>query len=120
MAREDPKARTIEERERPLDEATLVRELESLTDWERHGEAITKRFRFKGFKSAIAFVNRVADVVNKANHHPDIHVEQYKHVRIVLTTHATKGISQLDLDVARAIDAVEGSAALPGQDAPAS
>ena len=97
----------ISERERPLDEATLKTALESLPDWERQGATITKRFRFKGFKSAVAFVNRVADVVNKANHHPDIHLEHYKHVRIVLTTHATKGISQADIDLARGIDAVE-------------
>jgi len=98
---------SITERERPLDEAALAAALATLPDWERQGATITRRFRFKGFKSAVAFVNRVADVVNKANHHPDIHLEHYKHVRIVLTTHATKGISQADIDLARDIDAVE-------------
>ena len=81
--------------------------LAKLEGWERDGASITKRFRFKGFKSAIAFVNRVADVVNTANHHPDIHVEHYKHVRIVLTTHKVKGLSQADIDVARQIDSAE-------------
>jgi len=95
-----------------LDEAPLAAALESLDGWDRQDDTITKRFRFKGFKSAIAFVNRVADVVNKANHHPDIHIEHYKHVRIVLTTHKVKGLSQADIDVARQIDSVE-EAALP-------
>lgn len=95
-----------------LDEAPLAAALESLGGWERQDGTITKRFRFKGFKSAIAFVNRVADVVNKANHHPDIHIEHYKHVRIVLTTHKSKGVSRADIDVAREIDSVE-EAALP-------
>ena len=72
--------------------------------------SIVKRYRFKGFKAAIAFVNAVAHVVNRANHHPDIHIEHYKHVRLVLTTHATKGISQADIDLARAIDEVAASA----------
>lgn len=98
---------SITERERLLDEGALAAALATLPDWEHQGATITKHFRFKGFKSAVAFVNRVADVVNKANHHPDIHLEHYKHVRIVLTTHATKGISQADIDLARAIDAVE-------------
>ncbi len=95
-----------------LDEAPLAAALASLDGWDRQDGTITKRFRFKGFKSAIAFVNRVADVVNKANHHPDIHIEHYKHVRIVLTTHKSKGVSQADIDVAREIDSVE-EAALP-------
>lgn len=98
---------SISERERPLDEDALAAALATLPEWERQGATITKRFRFKGFKAAVAFVNRVAEKVNKANHHPDIHLEHYKHVRIVLTTHATKGISQADIDLARDIDAVE-------------
>lgn len=107
MTGETPAKRTITEGEQPLSGEAVTQALASLEGWERDGVTITKRFRFKGFKSAVAFVNRVADVVNKANHHPDIHLEHYKHVRIVLTTHATKSISQLDIDVARAIDAVE-------------
>lgn len=87
-----------------------------LDGWERDGAVISKRFRFKGFKAAIAFVNRVAEVVNRANHHPDIHLEHYKHVRLVLTTHATKSISQADIDLARDIDGVAADAprSLPG------
>ncbi len=90
-----------------LDEATLAAALASLDGWDREDGTITKRFRFKGFKSAIAFVNRVADIVNKANHHPDIHIEHYKHVRIVLTTHKVKGLSRADFDLAREIDLAE-------------
>lgn len=99
------------DREALLDDAALETALASLDGWERDGQSITKRFRFKGFKSAIAFVNRVADIVNRANHHPDIHVEHYRHVRIVLTTHKSKGLSQADIDVAREIDSAEEAAA---------
>lgn len=90
-----------------LPDATVATALSELDGWEREGQTITKRYRFKGFKSALAFVNRVAELVNKANHHPDIHVEHYKHVRIVLTTHKVKGISQADLDLARQMDGAE-------------
>lgn len=98
----------VPENERLLDEPTLAAALALLAGWERDGEAIAKRFRFKGFKAAIAFVNRVAEAVNKANHHPDIHIEHYQHVRIVLTTHKVKGLSQADIDLAREIDALAG------------
>lgn len=94
----------IPDNEELLAEPALGAALATLDGWERDGGAITKRFRFKGFKSAIAFVNAVADVVNKANHHPDIHVEHYQHVRIVLTTHKVKGLSQADIDLARTIE----------------
>ncbi|HEX4744998.1 MAG TPA: 4a-hydroxytetrahydrobiopterin dehydratase [Candidatus Limnocylindria bacterium] len=96
----------VPDNEQLLEEPALSDALATLEGWERDGASITKRYRFKGFKSAIAFVDRVAEVVNKANHHPDIHVEHYKHVRIVLTTHKVKGLSQADIDVARAIDGV--------------
>ena len=96
----------VPENERLLAEPALGAALASLDGWERDGEAITKRFRFKGFKAAIAFVNRVAEAVNTADHHPDIHIEHYQHVRIVLTTHKVEGLSQADIDLARAIDAL--------------
>lgn len=94
----------VDDREARLPDAAVSAALAALDGWERDGEAITKRFRLTGFKSAIAFVNRVAEIVNNANHHPDIHIEHYKHVRIVLTTHKSKGISQADIDLAREID----------------
>ena len=91
-----------------LDEAALVRLLAS-GEWRRDGRAITRTFTFKGFKSAMAFANRVAEAAVTANHHPDIHVERYRLVRIVLMTHATDGISDADVELARRIDELETS-----------
>lgn len=93
------------ENETRLDEAALA-ELLAAGAWRREGNAITRTFTLKGFKSAIAFANRVAEAANAANHHPDIHVERYKNVRIVLTTHATGGISDADIALARRIEAL--------------
>jgi len=86
-----------------LDEAALARLLDAGA-WRRDGNAITRTCTFKGFKGAMAFANRVAEAANAANHHPDIHVENYRTVRIVLTTHATGGISDADIELARTID----------------
>ena len=86
-----------------LDEAALAL-LVAGGAWRREGNAITRTFTFKGFKSAMAFVNRVAEAANETNHHPDIHVERYRNVRIVLTTHVTGGISDADVALARSIE----------------
>jgi 4a-hydroxytetrahydrobiopterin dehydratase len=91
------------ESEARLDEAALVSLLASGA-WRREGNAITRTFTFKGFTAAMAFANRVAEAATTANHHPDIHVERYKTVRIVLTTHATGGISDADVALARTIE----------------
>ena len=75
-------------------------------DWiDSHG-ALERTFELPSFPEAIAFVSRVADLAEEANHHPDIHIERYKTVRIVLTTHVTKGISRADIDLAKAVDAI--------------
>lgn len=98
----------IPENETRLDEAALERLLASGT-WRREGNAITRTFAFKGFKGAVAFVNRVAEAADAVNHHPDIHLENYRKVRIVLTTHATGGISDADVQLARKIDELEAA-----------
>lgn len=92
--------------ERRLEEPLLTELLGELEGWQRDGEAITKTYVLKGWKSAVAFADRVAVAAAAADHHPDIHIERYKTVRIVLTTHITHGISQADIDLARAIDAI--------------
>jgi 4a-hydroxytetrahydrobiopterin dehydratase len=97
----------VPENETRLDEAALASLLDSGTGWTREGDALTKTFTFKGFKGAMAFVNRVAEAANSANHHPDIHLEAYKTVRIVLTTHITHGLTDADLNLARRIDQVQ-------------
>ena len=95
------------ENETRLDEAALASLLSPRSRWTRIGDSLTKTYTFKGFKGAVAFVNRVADAANTANHHPDIHLEAYKTVRIVLTTHIAHGLTDADVQLARALDAVE-------------
>ncbi|HSW94917.1 MAG TPA: 4a-hydroxytetrahydrobiopterin dehydratase [Patescibacteria group bacterium] len=96
----------VPESEQLLPEATLAKLLGELDGWQRDGQAITKTFTRKGWKSALAFVNKVGDAAAAADHHPDIHIEHYKTVRIVLTTHVTKGISRADIDLAAEIDRI--------------
>ncbi len=94
----------VPENETRLNEAALASLLAADTGWTREGTALTKTFTFRGFKGAMAFVNRVAEAAIAANHHPDMHLEAYKTVRIVLTTHIAHAVTDADVDLARRID----------------
>lgn len=71
------------------------------TSWKAEGnKKISQQFKFKDFKEAIAFVNKVAEVANNEDHHPNIHI-YYNKVEIELSTHAIGGLSGNDFIVAR-------------------
>ena len=96
----------LPERETRLDEAALAELLASGNGWTREGETLTKTFRCKGWKSAIALVDRIAVAAQELDHHPDVHVERYRNVRIVTTTFATGKLSDADVALARRIDEI--------------
>jgi 4a-hydroxytetrahydrobiopterin dehydratase len=78
---------------------------EGLTGWDLEDDAITKEFAFSGFRPAIDFIDRVAEQAQAARHHPDLR-NRYNRVTVTLTTHDEGGITEKDIDLARAIEAV--------------
>jgi len=74
------------------------------SDWRRDGDSIVRDVELDGFTAAMALANAVADAANAANHHPDILVHGYKHVRLTLSTHSAGGVTENDLALARTID----------------
>ncbi|MEA2181952.1 MAG: 4a-hydroxytetrahydrobiopterin dehydratase [Solirubrobacteraceae bacterium] len=76
------------------------------SEWRREGDTIVRDIETSGFKAAMALANGVADAANEANHHPDILVHDYKHVRLTLSTHSEGGITENDLALAQTIDAL--------------
>jgi 4a-hydroxytetrahydrobiopterin dehydratase len=70
--------------------------------WKRDGNSLVAEFEFKDFAEAMQFVNRVAEMAESVDHHPDIDIRWNK-VRLVLSTHSEGGITQKDLDLARQI-----------------
>ncbi|MDE1145948.1 MAG: 4a-hydroxytetrahydrobiopterin dehydratase [Azospirillaceae bacterium] len=88
-----------------LSEAQRAADLPTLTGWALadDGEAITKTFTFKDFVTAFGFMTRVALLAEKADHHPEW-FNVYNRVEIRLTTHDAQGLSQRDVDLARAIE----------------
>jgi len=75
-----------------------------LPGWERGGEQIRKKYNFDDFKAAMAFANRVAELADAADHHPDILI-QYSKVTLTLSSHDVKGLTDRDFNLARSIDA---------------
>jgi len=63
-------------------------------------------FEFDDFLAAIAFVNRIAEAAESANHHPDILVHGWNRVRVTLSTHSAGRLTDKDFDLARVIDAL--------------
>src|SRR4029077_15452936 len=53
--------------------------------WEREGDEIVREWRFEDFVAAVAFVNRVAETAEDANHHPDILLHGWNKVKLSLT-----------------------------------
>jgi 4a-hydroxytetrahydrobiopterin dehydratase len=74
-------------------------------EWRREGDAIVREWRFTDFAAAIAFVERVAEVAEAANHHPDILVHGWNKVRLTLSTHSEGGVTAADLALAERLDA---------------
>ena len=87
-----------------LSDIAIQRELGALPGWSRRGESLTRLYQFRNFEAAMDFVNRVADLAEDADHHPDIDI-RYSKVTLVLSTHSAGGITKKDLDLAKAIDA---------------
>jgi len=77
--------------------------LGGLPGWELAGAEIVKEYKFADFVAAIAFVNRLAERAEAANHHPDIDI-RWNRVRLALSTHSEGGLTRKDFDLAAEIE----------------
>lgn len=69
------------------------------------GIKIQKKFKFEDFTGAMEFVNKVAEIANEEDHHPDIFIN-YSRVTITLSTHSIGGLSPNDFIVASKIEKI--------------
>ena len=90
-----------------LDDAARAQALNQLPHWTYDAEAlgIRRSLRFSDFAEAFGFMARVAILAEKADHHPEW-FNVYNRVEILLTTHDAGGLSQRDVELAAAIDAI--------------
>jgi 4a-hydroxytetrahydrobiopterin dehydratase len=86
-----------------LDEAGVAQALRQTPGWTRAGDEIKRTYRFEDFREALAFVNRVGELAERAGHHPDVDI-RYNAVTLALTTHDAAGLTARDFELARAID----------------
>ncbi len=77
--------------------------IRALPGWKRKGRFITKTFEFDEFMGGIEFVNEIAAIAEKLEHHPDIHI-RWTAVRLEIQTHDEGGVTPLDIKLATAIE----------------
>ena len=90
-----------------LSDLEIRRALASLPGWARKGDALNKTYSFARFSDGIRFVQQVAEVADRMNHHPDIDI-RYTRIAFSLSTHDAGGITQRDLELASAIEQTAG------------
>ena len=86
-----------------LSDTEVKAALADVPGWEVAGVEIVKEYKFADFVEAMAFVNRVAEAAEAANHHPDIDIRWNK-VRLVLSTHSEGGLTSNDFALASQIE----------------
>jgi len=75
-------------------------------DWKVVGDHLEKKYEFPDFRQALDFTNRVGEVAEKENHHPDIFLS-YGEVRLELSTHNAGGLTENDFILAAKINELQ-------------
>ncbi|MFF0815359.1 4a-hydroxytetrahydrobiopterin dehydratase [Rhodococcus sp. NPDC003318] len=86
-----------------LSDTEVTDALTALPGWERAGNTIVRTVELSTFPEAVALVDRVAEIAEARNHHPDIDI-RWRRVTFVCSTHSEGGITGLDVELAREID----------------
>ncbi|HET9116220.1 MAG TPA: 4a-hydroxytetrahydrobiopterin dehydratase [Gaiellaceae bacterium] len=76
-----------------------------MADWQEQGDALVREFELPSFPEAVAFVDRLAELAESENHHPDIDI-RYRRVTVRWTTHSEGGITQRDREMAERTSAL--------------
>ncbi len=86
-----------------LEQEKLEAEVASLAGWEVRDGALEKSFENGDFNGSMAFLNRIADAANEADHHPDVSIS-WDTVTLRWVTHSEGGITDSDVRMARKSD----------------
>jgi 4a-hydroxytetrahydrobiopterin dehydratase len=89
----------------PLAGKELAELLDMLgSQWEiREGKKLTKEYKFKNFRDALTFTNRVGELAETVGHHPDIHLS-WGRVRLDIWTHKIGGLTESDFVLAAKVE----------------
>ena len=97
------KCKSCEENMPPLSSVEIAELLKQLDEWELFDRLIGKVYKFKNYYEVMAFVNTVAWISHREDHHPEITLG-YNKCWVEYTTHATGGLSENDFICAAKID----------------
>lgn len=86
-----------------LSAGAIAERLRHLPGWQHVGAAIRKEFTFAGFPEAVAFVGRLVEPAEAADHHPDLAIH-YRRVEVTFTTHSAGGLTVKDFDGAAVVE----------------
>ena len=81
--------------------------LHGLPLWSGDGEGLSRTVELPSFRDAVAAIVAVADVAEELDHHPDVDL-RWRTLHFALSTHSAGGVTELDLQLARRIDALLG------------
>ncbi|MEU4666986.1 4a-hydroxytetrahydrobiopterin dehydratase [Amycolatopsis sp. NPDC023774] len=87
-----------------LSDSEISSALATVPDWQRDGATITRSVTLSSFPNAVAYVVRVAELAEAADHHPDIDI-RWRTVTFRLSTHSEGGLTSKDFALAGQIDA---------------
>lgn len=87
-----------------LSEEEIEKRLAQVAGWNREGDQIVRELKFENFKSAMSFVNQVADEAEAMDHHPDIFIHGWNNVRLSVMTHSRGGLTEKDFQLAERIN----------------
>jgi 4a-hydroxytetrahydrobiopterin dehydratase len=87
----------------------VEKRLGQLNGWTLVDNTIEKNYKFANFRQAIEFINKVADIAEAENHHPDVLLWSWNNVKLKITTYAIKGLSEQDFTLASKIDKINSS-----------
>ena len=78
--------------------------LENLSGWNDKNNHIGKEYELNNFKDALDFVNKIGEAAETLNHHPDIFMHSWNKVKITISTHSEKGVTEKDFILAHRIE----------------
>lgn len=93
--------------EPPLVDNKVEKLLPQVPEWALEEGKLVRRFKFKDFREAVDFINRVADLSEEENHHPNISLYGWNKVKLTFYTHAINGLSENDFIMAAKVDKIE-------------
>mmetsp|Transcript_372 Transcript_372/g.1240 ORF Transcript_372/g.1240 Transcript_372/m.1240 type:complete len:207 (+) Transcript_372:110-730(+) len=92
-----------------LTEEEIAARLTGITGWVVNDDktALERSFVAKNWGQAIKFINGASEIAEAEGHHPDIHLTNYRNVKVVVSTHAIGGIADVDFTLCAKLDTIE-------------